>query len=113
MNWGMKKWLKALRRRKGKNVRPEPTADITVAEKLIMNQWGITFSNPEPPRDGAKRAAERIRRQQEFQGDVKSKVGVTRQMARARMRRRLKNERSKLKEMIMAEKGIGGSSIVR
>lgn len=37
---------------------PSPT--MTAAEELIMNNWNVVVSNPEPPRAGELRAHERL-----------------------------------------------------
>jgi len=57
----MSRIAKKIRRRfRKKGTHAEnPSATMTTAEKLIMNNWGITFSNKEPERAGLYRAIDR------------------------------------------------------
>lgn len=57
----IKRALKLLRRRKrvkgtaALNVKP----GMTAAQKLVMNQWGVSWTNPKPARAGTIRRMKR------------------------------------------------------
>jgi hypothetical protein len=107
------RWMKKLRRRKGLNVPKKPSADMTAAEELIMSNWGIRFDFTPAKRAGEERAEARLKKQRKFQGDVKSTMGVSRQVARAKHRRDFKHMRSMAKRQVMVEKKPGGAAAVR
>lgn len=52
----IRNWKKKRVKKQGRKISPE----MTTAEKLILNQWNITFSNPEPARAGEDRAYQRL-----------------------------------------------------
>ena len=75
-----------------------PSANMTIAEELIMSNWGLSFSFKEPERKGVKLAAKRLKEKLKANASIPDPKGVTRQMARARERKEFKRFRSQLKE---------------
>lgn len=113
----MKLWQKLKRlmpnRKKARVKKAEifPSAIMTQAERLIMNNWNITFSNPEPARAGEKRA--RVREAQKMQANSKipdNRGPITRQVRRQVERRELKKLKHEVMQMRrrrqMTEKGL-------
>lgn len=94
-----------------KKVETFPSPTMTTAEMLIMNNWNITFSNPEPARAGEKRA--RVREVEKMKANSKipdNRGPMTRQVRRQVERREFKNLKAEVMQMRrrrqMTEKGL-------
>ena len=88
-----------------------PSPVMTQAEKLIMNNWNITFSNPEPERKGERLADARMEKARKRNKAIPVlDKHPSRQVLRAEERRQFKALRSKVREnerkMRMVEKGL-------
>lgn len=80
---------KKLRRRKRDKgiAKRQVAATMTEAERLIMSNWGLSFTNPEPARAGEKRADKRLAAKLKANESIPSPKGISRQVARAQIRR--------------------------
>lgn len=83
------KKLRRRRRKKGTRIL-DVSPNMTVAERLIMNNWNITFSNPEPERAGVLRQMKRDKAKFDANKKIPRGDKMTRQRMRATLRRQEK-----------------------
>lgn len=113
----MKLWTKFKRlmpnRKKArvKKVETFPSPVMTTAERLIMNNWNVVVSNPEPARAGEMRAHERLSKKLKANRDIPVlDKPHSRQVRRAAERRDFKALRSMVKDnkrrQNMVDKGL-------
>jgi len=83
-------------RKKGSRA-DNPSSTMTTAEKLIMNNWNISFKFPEPARSGLYRAIDRDTAKKKANAKIPViKREPTRQVLRALTRRAEKDHRRQM-----------------
>jgi len=82
---------------------------FTLSQDMTYNNWGITFSNPEPPRLGYHLARKRLKAILEKNGPI-TQGEPTRQTMRAHYRKMKKEALSRRKRELAATRG--GSATV-